>query len=122
MLSHHTHTLSLSLSRTRPSILGHASSFQCVNDMFARELSSEGLRSLVCIADGGEHRRYVNRYGPGLVIYWFGFIDELNTHKDVLLVDDFPAPEHIVRLRAADLPDLTTAPTLPSLPPTPSRA
>ena len=66
----------------------------------------------------------MNRYGPGLVIYWFGFIEELNTHKDVLLIDDFPAAEHIVRLRAAELliPELPAAPTLPSLPPTPSRA
>lgn len=51
----------------------------------------------------------MNRYGPGLVIYWFGFIEELNTHKDVLLVDGFPAPEHIVRLPAFDLPALPAA-------------
>jgi len=35
---------------------------------------------------------YVNRYGPGLVIYWFGFIEELNgMHQDgVLLMESFP--------------------------------
>ena len=43
-----------------------------------------------------------------------------NTLK--ILEDAGFGPEHIVRLRAADLPDLTTALTLPSLPPTPSRA
>mmetsp|Transcript_449 Transcript_449/g.801 ORF Transcript_449/g.801 Transcript_449/m.801 type:complete len:289 (-) Transcript_449:393-1259(-) len=41
---------------------------------------------------------YVNRYGPGMVIYWFGFIQELNNHPDVLLVDDFPPMEDIVQL------------------------
>lgn len=35
---------------------------------------------------------YVNRYGPGLVIYWFGFIEELNNMQQdgVLLMDKFP--------------------------------
>eukprot|EP00160_Parvularia_atlantis_P005782 Unigene1500_Nuclearia_a/m.4680 Unigene1500_Nuclearia_a/g.4680 ORF Unigene1500_Nuclearia_a/g.4680 Unigene1500_Nuclearia_a/m.4680 type:complete len:281 (-) Unigene1500_Nuclearia_a:73-915(-) len=33
---------------------------------------------------------YYNRYGCGLVIYWFGFVDELNTHDEFLLMDRFP--------------------------------
>lgn len=35
---------------------------------------------------------YWNRFGPGLVIYWFGFVDELDTNKDkgILLYDNFP--------------------------------
>jgi CDAN1-interacting nuclease 1 len=34
----------------------------------------------------------VYRYGPGMVIYWFGFIDELDCHRDegILLYDCFP--------------------------------
>jgi len=39
---------------------------------------------------------YWNRYGPGLVIYWFGFIDELDCNRDkgILVCDHFP--ENIV--------------------------
>ncbi|XP_066026452.1 CDAN1-interacting nuclease 1-like isoform X2 [Pocillopora verrucosa] len=35
---------------------------------------------------------YWNRFGPGLVIYWFGFIDELdcNRERGIILKDDFP--------------------------------
>lgn len=35
---------------------------------------------------------YVNRYGSGLVIYWFGFIEELNNMQQdgILLMDQFP--------------------------------
>ena len=42
--------------------------------------------------------RYVNRYGPGMVIYWFGYLSDLNNHPDVLLTDKFPAEEDIIRL------------------------
>lgn len=35
---------------------------------------------------------YTNRFGPGLVIYWFGFIEELdvNLERGVMLDDKFP--------------------------------
>ena len=41
---------------------------------------------------------YWNRFGPGMVIYWFGFIEELDVHRDkgIILRDSFP--ENIVRL------------------------
>lgn len=42
-----------------------------------------------------QFQRYVNRFGPGLVIYWFGFVDELNDHPDVLLLDHFPNDDEI---------------------------
>eukprot|EP00897_Mesotaenium_endlicherianum_P006631 jgi/Mesen1/5997/ME000304S05015 len=42
-----------------------------------------------------QFQRYVNRFGPGLVIYWFGYIDDLNDHPDVLLLDHFPSQEEI---------------------------
>jgi len=33
------------------------------------------------------------RFGSGLVIYWFGFIDELdiNCDKGIMLMDQFPS-------------------------------
>ncbi|KAK3608617.1 hypothetical protein CHS0354_042615 [Potamilus streckersoni] len=41
---------------------------------------------------------YWNRFGPGMVIYWFGFIEELDVNRDkgIILHDDFP--ENIVRM------------------------
>ncbi|XP_031564877.1 protein C15orf41 homolog [Actinia tenebrosa] len=35
---------------------------------------------------------YWNRFGPGLVIYWFGFIDELDCNRDrgIIIKDSFP--------------------------------
>jgi hypothetical protein len=32
---------------------------------------------------------YVNRFGPGMVIYWFGYTDEVNDNPDILLMDHF---------------------------------
>lgn len=37
-----------------------------------------------------QFQSYVNRFGPGMVIYWFGYIDELNDNPDILLMDHFP--------------------------------
>lgn len=35
---------------------------------------------------------YWNRYGPGMVIYWFGFIDEIDNNRDkgIVVCDHFP--------------------------------
>jgi len=35
---------------------------------------------------------YWNRFGPGMVIYWFGYVDELDVHRDkgIILKDHFP--------------------------------
>lgn len=41
---------------------------------------------------------YVDRYGPGMVIYWMGFVEELNAHPDILIMDEFPPEEAIQRL------------------------
>ncbi|XP_013419300.1 uncharacterized protein C15orf41 homolog isoform X1 [Lingula anatina] len=62
------------------------------------------IESKASFGDEDSHKGYLkdqfwsywNRFGPGLVIYWFGFIDELDTNRDkgILLMDHFP--ENIV--------------------------
>jgi hypothetical protein len=37
-----------------------------------------------------QFRSYVNRFGPGMVIYWFGFVDSLPETEDVVIADCFP--------------------------------
>jgi len=45
---------------------------------------------------------YKNRYGPGMVIYWFGFIDELqHQDQDILICDDLP--NNIVKLNLPNI-------------------
>ena len=48
------------------------------------------------------------RFGPGLVVYWFGFIEELDTtaSQGVLLADSFPSPSSICT--ASNLYDITS--------------
>ena len=33
---------------------------------------------------------YCNRYGKGLVIYWFGYVDSIVTPKDICITESFP--------------------------------
>ncbi|CAI5724460.1 hypothetical protein KXD40_000941 [Peronospora effusa] len=33
---------------------------------------------------------YVNRYGPGMVIYWFGHVAQLDSGSDIFITDSFP--------------------------------
>jgi hypothetical protein len=49
----------------------------------------------------GQYQKYVNRYGPGLVIYWHGYIRDLaqlEGGEDVLLLDRFPNPHELLTL------------------------
>ena len=43
------------------------------------------------------------RFGSGLAIYWFGFIEELDTYRDqgIMLADAFPDRSSIVTLAAS---------------------
>lgn len=51
---------------------------------------------------------YYNRFGPGLVIYWFGFVDESvegHMEKGVAVLDHFPSEEgRIIRIESPMLP------------------
>ena len=62
-------------------------------------------------SEADQFQKYINRYGPGMVVYWCGFIDDLEAGAgDVLLADAFPPAR-----------DLITLPRLPvTLPPKPS--
>ncbi|XP_056401989.1 CDAN1-interacting nuclease 1 isoform X5 [Hyla sarda] len=65
------------------------------------------IESKASFGDECSHRMYLqdqfwsywNRFGPGLVIYWFGFIEELDCHRErgILLKHEFPSD--IVTLR-----------------------
>lgn len=54
----------------------------------------------ICSCDAAVWRSSccIFRFGPGMVIYWFGFIDELNINqeKGIILRDHFP--EEIVKM------------------------
>ncbi|MEW5304855.1 MAG: hypothetical protein WDW36_007436 [Sanguina aurantia] len=50
-----------------------------------------------------QYRTYVNRYGPGLVIYWFGHLAELPPDPDVLVMDHFPRPEELLTLTSLSM-------------------
>jgi CDAN1-interacting nuclease 1 len=64
------------------------------------------IDSKASFADPGVHaekglpqfQAYVNRYGPGLVIYWMGYVAELDTHPQVQLASAFPSPAEIRQL------------------------
>ncbi|KAK9807801.1 hypothetical protein WJX72_009813 [[Myrmecia] bisecta] len=47
--------------------------------------------------------KYVNRYGPGAVIYWFGHVVDLDS-DDVLVLAGFPLPADITTLPRLPLP------------------
>eukprot|EP00727_Mastigamoeba_balamuthi_P010026 m51a1_g5646 hypothetical protein (204) ;mRNA; f:859538-860699 len=65
------------------------------------------VESKALFADPQTHRRYCqeqyyryrNRYGPGVVIYWMGFHEDIARDDDVLVVDDLPPLEPLLDLK-----------------------
>lgn len=57
----------------------------------------------------GQYRTYTNRYGPGLVIYWFGYVQGLESDADVLVMERFPQQQEIMQLPRLYAADNTTA-------------
>lgn len=52
-----------------------------------------------------QYQKYVNRYGSGMVIYWFGVVDELVTaDENIVLVSEMPRSSEIVKLPCLDMP------------------
>jgi CDAN1-interacting nuclease 1 len=47
---------------------------------------------------------YENRFGTGIVIYWFGFQEAvLNTKSNIIILDDFPEKQFITTLKEFDV-------------------
>ena len=52
-------------------------------------------------------RMYANRFGSGLVIYWFGHEKDVAAGEtDILAMDAFPSPDDVVQLSKDPFPDL----------------
>lgn len=72
------------------------------------------IESKASFGDEASHRAYLqdqfwsywNRFGPGLVIYWYGFIEELDCHRErgILLKDCFPTDIVTLGSGRADTP------------------
>lgn len=63
-----------------------------VNWIESKALFSDGPTHYTYLRD--QYWPYYNRFGPGLVIYWFGFLEEINGERDrekgILVMDRFP--------------------------------
>lgn len=62
------------------------------------------IESKASFGDSESHSKYVkdqlscyeNRFGTGIVIYWFGFQEEiLSTKQNLIVLDDFPLKEQL---------------------------
>lgn len=52
-----------------------------------------------------QYQKYVNRYGCGMVIYWFGVIDDLvSADETIALVSALPSVSEITTLPCLDMP------------------
>ena len=54
-----------------------------------------------------QYQKYVNRYGCGMVIYWFGIIDELvGSDKTLAVVSALPKRAEMKTLACLEMPPL----------------
>lgn len=37
-----------------------------------------------------QYSKYINRFGPGAVVYWFDFLEDLQPQDDLVLLRDVP--------------------------------
>jgi hypothetical protein len=56
-----------------------------------------------------QYRTYTNRYGPGLVIYWHGFLAGMDNDAEVLLLEAFPGRDDLLQLPRLQVPQLGAA-------------
>ena len=47
----------------------------------------------------GQYSTYWNRYGTGMVIYWFGYLEGLEGSDEVVLMDHFPQGKELRVMR-----------------------
>ncbi|KAK2077745.1 hypothetical protein QBZ16_004592 [Prototheca wickerhamii] len=50
-----------------------------------------------------QYELYTHRFGRGMVIYWFGFVQGLDKREGVLVTDRFPDASAILQLQSLDL-------------------
>lgn len=67
-------------------------------DQYTHQQNSEQIRS------------YFNRFGPGLIIYWFGFVEEIKATlpSGVIVMDRFPDASSVVTLEHENINDTPT--------------
>lgn len=66
-----------------------------------------------------QYQKYIDRFGPGAVIYWFGYVEELQAEgpRKLLLLESFPHPSEISILPSlAHLLQPDVSPLPPQLP------
>lgn len=79
----------------------------CINDKIINWIESKAS-----FGDSQNHQQYyedqfkgyLNRFGPGLVIYWFGFVKDLtDKYSSIIICDSFPSTFTSIDVNNADI-------------------